>query len=151
MNSGDFLSACQEEVRFGDDLKAPIAFVTCCVRDWLDAVTWNAQLEMPGDSRMQITRIGAALLFILVPLGVMAQTATPPTTPAPSPGRSPALKQARAKMRAACATDLQKFCADVERGGGARRKCLRSHQTEISSECKSARRELRVTRAKEKS
>jgi hypothetical protein len=105
-----------------------------------------------GESNMKYARLAATLLLNLAPFGVLAQTATqPPPTQERSGARSPALKQARAKMRAACAADLQKFCADVERGKGARRKCLRSHRTEISPECKSARQELRVTRSKKRS
>ena len=62
----------------------------------------------------------------------------------------PAMKQARAKRRAACAADVQKFCGDIEPGKGGRQRCLRSHRAEISPECKSARQELRVIRANEK-
>ena len=105
---------------------------------------------------MRWAGLGAALLISLIPWGALAQTTTPsapPAAPSASPvpkARSPAMKQARAKRRAACAADLQKFCADVEPGKGGRQKCLRSHRAEISPECKSARQELRVIRANEK-
>src|SRR5436190_18843560 len=103
---------------------------------------------------MQCARMSATLLVSFLSWGALAQTTTPPPeapsiSPAPK-ARSPAMKQARAKRRAACAADLQKFCADVEPGKGARQKCLRSHRKEISPECKAARQELRVIRAKEK-
>lgn len=105
---------------------------------------------------MRYAGLGAALLVGLFSWGALAQTTTPSppaaapsASPAPKP-RSPAMKQARAKRRAACAADLQKFCADVEPGKGARQKCLRSHRAEISPECKLARQQLRVIRAKEK-
>ncbi len=59
--------------------------------------------------------------------------------------------EARAKVRAACAADLQKFCANVERGKGAMRACLEEHQTNLSAECTAARAERAAARAKEKS
>jgi hypothetical protein len=106
---------------------------------------------------MRYAKLSAALLVSLLPWGALAQTTTPPppvAAPSASPApkaRSPAMKQARAKRRAACAADLQKFCGDIEPGKGGRQKCLRSHRAEISPECKAARQELRATRAKEKS
>ena len=102
---------------------------------------------------MDCTRMGAALLMMILPFGVLAQSAPPPTPPSASPApkaRSPAMKQARAKRRAACSADLQKFCGEIEPGKGGRQKCLRSHRAEISPECKAARQELRVIRANEK-
>ena len=104
---------------------------------------------------MRYAGLGAAFLISLLPWGALAQIAAPPPPaepPSVSPvpkARSPALKQARAKRRAARAADLQKFCGDIEPGKGGRQKCLRSHRAEISPECKSARRELRVIRTNE--
>ena len=87
---------------------------------------------------------GAALLLALLPAAAMAQSATPP---ADSPDRA----EARAKVRAACAADVQKFCANVERGKGAMRACLEEHQANLSAECTAARAERATARAKEKS
>ena len=62
---------------------------------------------------MRYARLSAALLISLLPWGALAQTTTPPPPPeapsaSPAPkARSPAMKQARAKRRAACAADLQ--------------------------------------------
>ena len=35
-------------------------------------------------------------------------------------------------MRAACAADVQKFCANIERAKGAMRACLEAHETQLS-------------------
>ena len=44
-------------------------------------------------------------------------------------------------MRTACAADIQKFCASIERAKGAMRACLEQNQTSLSSECNAARAE----------
>ena len=87
---------------------------------------------------------GAILLLVLLPASALAQDSTS-TTP------SPARAEAREKVRAACAADIQKFCADIERAKGARRVCLDQNQANLSSECNSARAERAALRAKEKS
>ena len=53
--------------------------------------------------------------------------------------------------RAACATDVQKFCANIERAKGAMRACLTAHETQLSDSCKAARAERAAARAKDKS
>jgi hypothetical protein len=90
-------------------------------------------------------RIGAAFLLIALPLAAFAQT-TPPAGVAAPP--SPALKEARKNMRAACAGDAQKFCGGLARG--ALQACMREHRAELSAECQSAREGLRAIRLKEK-
>jgi len=40
-----------------------------------------------------------------------------------------------AKLRSACAGDLQRFCADVQPGGGRLIQCLSSHTRELSEVC----------------
>jgi hypothetical protein len=92
---------------------------------------------------------GALLLLSLLSPAAQAQNATTPPTTAPSPS-SPSLHEARAKMRAACAGDVQKFCAGIERANGALRQCLRDHRAELSSDCIAARAGLRSLRAAEK-
>jgi hypothetical protein len=94
---------------------------------------------------MHHTTVGAALLLMALPLSALAQPAAPPpATP------SPALKEAPMKMRAACAGDMQKFCADVARGNGARQGCMRGHRAELSPACQAARSELRAIRRQER-
>jgi Cysteine rich repeat len=87
---------------------------------------------------------GAALLLALLPAAALAQSTTPPAD-------SSEKAEARAKVRAACAADMQKFCANIERAKGATRACLDEHATSLSAECTAARAERAAARAKEKS
>ena len=88
------------------------------------------------------TSLGAALIVSLLPAITLAQ----------SGGQSsPERSEARQKVRAACAADIQKFCANVERAKGAMRACLEQHQANLSSECNAARAERAAARAKDKS
>lgn len=94
---------------------------------------------------MRIKTYGIALLLTVLPLTAMAQGVAPQ-----SPETS-ARSEMRAKVRAACAADVQKFCATVERGKGAMRDCMRTNEQQLSDACKSARTERAATRAKERS
>jgi multidrug efflux system membrane fusion protein len=49
---------------------------------------------------------------------------------------SPAVSERRGKLRTACAADIQKFCAGVERGGI--RECLKANAAQLSDGCKAA-------------
>jgi multidrug efflux system membrane fusion protein len=49
-----------------------------------------------------------------------------------------AKSEAREKTRTACAADVQKFCANVERGRDGIRECLQAHAAELSDSCKAA-------------
>ena len=66
---------------------------------------------------MQHAKICAAILLALVPVAAIAQSAPPPPAPT-AVAPSPELKEARGKMRAACAADVQKFYGTIERGKG---------------------------------
>jgi len=72
--------------------------------------------------RIDVGRLSLALL--LLPLPVLAQSAEP--------------KGGKGELRAACSTEVQKFCASVPRGKGQVRGCLESRQTELSDACKAA-------------
>ena len=57
--------------------------------------------------------------------------------------------EARAKVRAACAGDQEKFCAGVERGtAGGMRACFQAHAAELSAPCQAARAARAAIRAK---
>jgi len=56
-----------------------------------------------------------------------------------SPACQDHLKQVKAKAaawRQACQDDVQKFCAQVDRGRGNLKKCLHQHRDELSQTCK---------------
>lgn len=90
--------------------------------------------------------LGCALLLALLPAVALAQDAAPPASTS-----SPERAEARQKVRTACAADIQKFCAGIERAKGAMRACLEQNQASLSSECSSARAGRAALRAKEKS
>ena len=90
---------------------------------------------------MQLRTCAIALALAVLPMTALAQSAAPDT----------AMQEARAKVRAACAGDAQKFCANVERAKGAMRACLEMHEKQLSNSCKAARLERAAARAKEKS
>ncbi len=64
--------------------------------------------------------------------------------PAPS-----AKSEGREKMRTACAEDVQKFCANVERSKDAIRGCLQAHAAELSETCKAAGARQKGSKARE--
>jgi predicted outer membrane protein len=86
--------------------------------------------------------LAAAAAIALLPLAALAQS-TAPQSADPQDGRG--------KMRAACAADIQKFCADIERAKGAMRSCLEAHENDLTASCKAARAERAAERAKTKS
>ena len=42
-----------------------------------------------------------------------------------------------------CAADIQKFCADVQPGGGAIVQCLKKHEADLSEACKQRGKDLK--------
>ena len=90
---------------------------------------------------MYLKTCGVALALALLPAAAFAQSA-------PNQSTAP---EAREKMRAACAADVQKFCANIERAKGAMRSCLEAHDAQLSDGCKAARAERAAARAKDKS
>ena len=63
-------------------------------------------------------------------------------------GAAPEVTEARAKVRTACAGDIQKHCANIEKAKGAMRTCLDQHQASLSTECTGARAERAALRSK---
>ena len=52
--------------------------------------------------------------------------------------QSPSAQAATNDVRAACAQDVQKLCANVPSGGGRIIACLKQHQDQVSDSCKQA-------------
>ena len=90
---------------------------------------------------MKLKTFGVALALALLPATAFAQSAGPQS----------AAPEVREKMRTACAADVQKFCASIERAKGAMRDCLQAHEAQLSDGCKAARVERAAARAKDKS
>lgn len=88
---------------------------------------------------MRLKTLAAVLTMALLPAPSFAQSPPPQSTP-----------EARAKVRAACAVDVQKHCANVERGKGAMRACLEANEKQLSDGCRAARAERAAMKAKEK-
>ena len=89
---------------------------------------------------MRRSSLGAALLLSVLPAIALAQSAPP---------ASPERAETRQRVRTACAADIQKFCANIERGKGMMRACLDQHQANLSGECSAARAERAAARAKD--
>jgi len=107
---------------------------------------WAERRHGNRETDMRQSALSALLLLTFFSPAALAQNAAAPPSTAPGMPSS-SLHAARAKMHAACAADVQKFCAGVERGNGGLRECLRSHRAELSSDCVAARASLRSLRA----
>jgi hypothetical protein len=93
--------------------------------------------------------LAAVAALAILSLAALAQSTTPqsPTAAAPSGDQ----QDGRGKTRTACAADIQKFCANIERAKGAMRSCLEAHENDLTASCKAARAERAAERAKTKS
>jgi hypothetical protein len=86
---------------------------------------------------MNCKTVGFALGLSMLSFAAVAQSTTPQ-----NPGDRPsneARAEAREKFRAACASDVQKFCANVDHAKGAVRSCLDTNASQLSDACKGAR------------
>jgi len=45
---------------------------------------------------------------------------------------------AKSKVRKACKAEVEKFCADIQKGHGRTKDCLKPHMPELSTDCSSA-------------
>jgi hypothetical protein len=93
--------------------------------------------------------------FLALSGAVTAQTPMPAQSTcakAPRSGergeKSPQLIAARHTMKQACAADMTKYCANVPKGCGGPRKCLKAHASELSASCSSAWRNMRAIKGK---
>jgi len=46
------------------------------------------------------------------------------------------MRQRVAQLREACGGDVQRLCSGVQRGHGAVARCMREHESELSSQCR---------------
>lgn len=107
-------------------------------------------------------RFAAVAALLLLPFAAHAAETAAPATPAPpavtaapAPVTTPPAATAAptpadtekgpGQRWAACATELQKLCANTERARGAKRACLESHASELSAGCKDRLAEKRPT------
>ena len=104
---------------------------------------------------MHRSTLAAAVAIALLPLAALAQSTAPKAPAAAAPTASAPTttdaQEGRSKVRTACATDIQKFCANIERAKGAMRGCLEAHEKDLTATCKAARAERAAERAKAKS
>lgn len=70
----------------------------------------------------------AALMTLGSSVSFAADQATDQPPPAQSTG----------KRWAACSADIDKFCANIEKGKGKKRACLNEHTAELSDGCKAS-------------
>jgi hypothetical protein len=96
-------------------------------------------------TRMNCKTVAIALALSMLSLAAVAQSTTPQNPDAAA--SSDARAEAREKYRAACAGDVQKFCANVDKAKGAVRSCLETNASQLSDSCKAARAERAAARA----
>src|SRR5437016_14206462 len=98
---------------------------------------------------MRTAYVSLAFVLLLAVPAAGQPAAAQPAAGQPAPGNcphptaerappSPALIAARRAERQACAADMTKFCANVPRGCGRPKQCLRAHRTELSAPCTNA-------------
>jgi hypothetical protein len=96
---------------------------------------------------MPIRSAIALAVLCLTPVAALAETAAAPAEPQATESTSPAT--GKGTRWQACATEIEKFCATVEKGKGLKRACLESHAAELSDGCKTSMAE-HAARAKDK-
>jgi hypothetical protein len=69
------------------------------------------------------------------PAGAAAASAA---APAAAAGHPLSRREQAQMLRSQCGADFQKFCSNVQLGGGRGAACLRTHQSELTPACRSA-------------
>jgi Cysteine rich repeat len=105
----------------------------CCeprdARRGIGLVARSSQEALMSRSAEVSIRCAVAVVLALVAGGVLEPQSLYAQAGSP---------QALADVRAACASDVQKLCAEVPAGGGRIVACLKQHQAEVSDGCKQA-------------
>jgi hypothetical protein len=107
----------------------------------LSAQAWpasEADRSTRGKSMSKHAAIQAALALAFLSVSTFGALAEDAAAPA-GPG----------KRFAACATEIGKFCANVEKGKGLMRKCLDEHTADLSDGCKARLAEHDAAKAKD--
>lgn len=104
-------------------------------KDSLQCLVQHSQQVSPGcrDALAPAASSSSAPTASSAAAGAAPAAATAPAAAAPLTPR----QEARA-LRAKCGGDFQKFCADVQPGGGRAVACLRAHATELTPACHAA-------------
>ena len=87
------------------------------------------------DARDKVVTTGFTRLKDGATVTLSAPDEQPPAT---SPTPPPAAKEPRGGLRNACAADIAKLCANVERSRAAIRACLQANAAQLSEACKAA-------------
>ena len=88
-------------------------------------------------------------VFLALTGPAFAQTASTTCNREPhssTAARSPQLVTARRAQHQACAADLAQYCANVPKGCGRPKQCLKAHASQLSAGCTSAWQNLRALR-----
>jgi hypothetical protein len=116
---GDYRSVCADVPTGGKEslqcLQQHADAVSSPCRDALSAV--NAKTSSPSPATAE-----------------PAPPQTPPSSAAPQMSR----REQAHLLRTDCGSDFQKFCSNVQLGGGRGLACLQAHATELTSLCQSA-------------
>jgi hypothetical protein len=73
----------------------------------------------------------------LIPMSVICLMSAGAPAQEPAGGPPPAVREA-------CKADMEKFCKDVEQGGGRVKQCMTEHRKELSDSCREAIRSARA-------
>jgi hypothetical protein len=97
-------------------------------------------------------RFQAICIAVFLALSGVAAAQTPePSTCTKTPhmgeqSKSPQFMAAKRAERQACAADVAAFCANVPKGCGRPKQCLKAHAAQLSPACTSAWQNLRAMR-----